>query len=176
MERSAILDWLLAGDPAIRWQALRDLRGAAESTILRERDRVAQEGWGARLLSLQDANGRWGHGIYTPKWISTTYTLLLLRSLGVPPGNRQALRGAELLLESGFADDGGINYWKKSQHRSETCVSGIVLAILCWFGFDDSRVDRLAEHMLEQQMKDGGWNCRATPGYGHATHGSFHTT
>jgi hypothetical protein len=25
-------------------------------------------------------------------------------------------------------------------------------------------------------MADGGWNCRATPGYGGATHGSFHTT
>jgi len=25
-------------------------------------------------------------------------------------------------------------------------------------------------------MPDGGWNCRAMPGYGSATHGSFHTT
>jgi hypothetical protein len=25
-------------------------------------------------------------------------------------------------------------------------------------------------------MEDGGWNCRATPGYGNARHGSFHTT
>jgi hypothetical protein len=25
-------------------------------------------------------------------------------------------------------------------------------------------------------MSDGGWNCRAMPGYGGATHGSFHTT
>src|SRR5207302_6072800 len=27
-----------------------------------------------------------------------------------------------------------------------------------------------------QQMRDGGWNCCATPGGGGATHGSFHTT
>lgn len=25
-------------------------------------------------------------------------------------------------------------------------------------------------------MADGGWNCRAMPSYGGATHGSFHTT
>jgi len=25
-------------------------------------------------------------------------------------------------------------------------------------------------------MADGGWNCRAMPGYGKTTHGSFHTT
>ncbi len=32
----------------------------------------------------------------------------------------------------------------------------MVLAILCWFGLDDPRVDRLAEHMIERQMQDGG--------------------
>jgi hypothetical protein len=41
---------------------------------------------------------------------------------------------------------------------------------------DDPRVDRLAEHVVAQQMADGGWNCRAMPGYRGATHGSFHTT
>jgi len=45
-----------------------------------------------------------------------------------------------------------------------------------WYGVDDPRVDRLAAHVVEQQMADGGWNCRAMPGYGGATHGSFHTT
>jgi hypothetical protein len=52
----------------------------------------------------------------------------------------------------------------------------MTLAVLGWFGLDDPRVDRLAEHVAEQQMPDGGWNCRAMPGYGGASHGSFHTT
>jgi hypothetical protein len=52
----------------------------------------------------------------------------------------------------------------------------MILSLLCWFHFDDRRVDRLAEHVIGQQMADGGWNCRAMPGYGGATHGSFHTT
>jgi hypothetical protein len=30
------IEWLLDGDPAIRWQTLRDLVGAAESTVARE--------------------------------------------------------------------------------------------------------------------------------------------
>jgi hypothetical protein len=51
-----------------------------------------------------------------------------------------------------------------------------VLAVAAWFGMDDPRVDRLAAHVIAWQMPDGGWNCRAMPGYGHATHGSFHTT
>jgi hypothetical protein len=171
-----VLDWLLEGDPAIRWQALRDLKGAAESTVRREQRRVAKEGWGTRLLELQDPDGRWAQGIYTPKWTSTTYTLVLLRSLGLSGGNGQAVRGCRALLDTGFWEDGGINFYPRKYPRSETCVSSMVLAVCSWFHLEDARVDLLADHVIAQQMADGGWNCRAMPGYGGATHGSFHTT
>jgi hypothetical protein len=90
--------WLLAGDPAIRWQVLRDLAEAAERTVERERRKVARDGWGARLLAKQGSSGTWAEGLYSPKWTSTTYTLLLLRDLGLPPGGR------------GLHEDGGINW------------------------------------------------------------------
>ena len=125
------LNWLLAGDPAIRWQVLRTAR---------EQRRIAKEGWGAKLLELQDPDGRWAHGIYNPKWTSTTYTLVLLRSLGLAPGNRQAIRGCRILLDSGFWRDGGINFYPRRYHRSETCTSSMVLAVLSWFGLDDPRL------------------------------------
>jgi hypothetical protein len=176
MAADRVLPWLLEGDPAIRWQALQDLHGAAKRTVRREQGRVATEGWGARLLELQDPDGRWARGIYNPKWTSTTYTMLLLRSFGLAPRHPQALRACQVLLDTGFWQDGGINFYAKQYQSSETCISSMVLAILCWFQFDDPRVDRLAEHVMAQQMADGGWNCRATPGYGGATHGSFHTT
>jgi hypothetical protein len=93
------------------------------------------------------------------------------------PGNlTRALRACAVLLDAGFWRDGGINYYPRWQERSETCISAMILSLLCWFGFDDSRVDQLARHVMDRQMPDGGWNCRAMPGYGSATHGSFHTT
>lgn len=46
--------WLLDGDPAIRWQVQRDLLNAKPTTWQRERNKVAEEGWGARLLARQD--------------------------------------------------------------------------------------------------------------------------
>lgn len=169
--------WLLEGDPAIRWQALRDLHGAAERTVQRERRKVARKGWGARLLARQDPEGTWAGGLssdgglYSPKWISTTYTMLLLRDFGLPAANRQALRACRLLLDGGLQRDGGINYgWRG---RSETCITGMVLSILSHFECDDDRLDGLAGHLLEQQMPDGGWNCRRPYG---ATHASVHTT
>lgn len=176
--------WLLDGDPAIRWQVLQDVVGAAAGPVERERRKVAREGWGARLLARQDPEGTWGRrvrtragglssdgGLYSPKWISTTYTMLLLRDFGLPATNRQARTACPLLLDQGLQRDGGINYgWRG---RSETCITGMVLSILSYFEYDDDRLDTLAEHLLQQQMPDGGWNCQRDHG---ATHASVHTT
>jgi hypothetical protein len=166
-----VIQWLLDGDPAIRWQALRDLVGAAERNVERERRKIERDGWGARLLAKQDPEGTWAAGLYSPKWISTTYTMLMLRDFGLPATNRQARTACALLLEGGIQRDGGINYgWKG---RSETCITGMILSILSYFEYDDDRLDIIANHLLEQQMPDGGWNCQRPYG---ATHASVHTT
>ncbi len=47
-----VREWLLDADPAIRWQALRDLADAPDGVVAAERARHAAEGWGARLLAL----------------------------------------------------------------------------------------------------------------------------
>ncbi|MBN2413722.1 hypothetical protein JXQ31_18730 [candidate division KSB1 bacterium] len=167
-----IRNWLLEGDPAIRWQTLRDLMGTEPETVRNERHKVADRGWGAKLLALQDDSGMWGGGIYSPKWISTTYTMLLLRRLGLEPKHPRALRACQLLLDKGFYRDGGINYFAVLDH-SETCVTGMVLSIVAYFQYEDKRINSLVEHLLSQQMPDGGWNCQSYYG---AVHGSFHTT
>jgi len=176
MSANPLIEWLLEGDPAIRWQAERDLKGAAVRTWRREQRRVGAEGWGARLLELQDPDGRWSGGIYNPKWTSTTYTTALLRSFGLPSRHPNALRACRVLLDTGFWSDHGINFFPRVYPSSETCISSMVLAVCSWFGLDDPRLDQLAAHVIAQQMRDGGWNCRAMPGYHGATHGSFHTT
>lgn len=173
--------WLLRGDPSIRWQTMRDLAGASEAAVERERSRVARAGWGARLLARQDPAGTWAGGaspqagLYSPKWISTTYTMLLLRDFGLPAANRQAHKACTLLLDRGLQPDGGINYgtWAQWTRRGETCVTGMILSILSYFRYEDARLDTVADHLLEQQMPDGGWNCRRPYG---ATHSSVHTT
>lgn len=172
-----LIAWLLEGDPAVRWQVHAYLLGSDARTVAAEQARVATEGWGARLLALQDASGRWSGALYSPKWVSTHYTLLELRRLGLASGHPQAVRAARVLLDAGFLPDHGIDYSATSRpnarRHAETCISGMCLSMCAYFGLEDGRVHLLAEHMLGQQMADGGWNCRSYRG---DTHSSFHTT
>lgn len=171
-DTEAALDWLIAGDPAIRWQVERDLLELPLADWSKTRMRVADEGWGRKILDLQDPGDTWGQGLYTPKWTSTNYTLLLLRRLGLDHNNKQAQAGCRRLLDDAEWDEGGVSYWS-GRMLAERCVNGMVLSVGAYFRIDDPRVDSIAELLINVPMADGGWNCEDYRG---ATHSSFHTT
>lgn len=164
----------MQGDPAIRWQTLRDLLGASKAKYQAQRRKVATEGWGARLLELQDKAGTWGGGIYTPKWTSTTYTLLQLRELGLEQDNAAAQRGTAILLDSMLGPDNTQQFSDRLQ-QLDLCIVGMCLTLAVYFRVDDSRREAIVEHLLDQEMSDGGWNCSVNKTSG-ATHSSFNTT
>jgi len=165
------LGWLLAGDPSVAWQAQRDL--VDDDGWPATRARIAVEGWGRRLLELQDPGGTWANGLYTPKWTSTTYTLLLLRRLGLGPLDSQASAGVRRLLDGATWVDGGVSYGA-GHHRAERCVNGMVLSLAAYFDVEDPRVDGLAAMLIGGRVRDGGWNCRDYQRDTH--HSSFNTT
>jgi hypothetical protein len=162
--KAGIVDWLLDGDPAIRWQVKRDL---LDQKYAADRKQVARQGWGHEILARQCQDGRWTRergpngfrGLYIPKWTSTTYTLILLRRLGIEPSNGQCQRGCRALVEgSQWFDDGSVAPWKTE--RTDICVCGMFLGLLSYFDHGDTSVrDGLVEFLLQQQKRDGGWNC-----------------
>ncbi len=167
------IEWLLDGDPAIRWQVMRDLLDAPPSEYQQTRRSVATRGWGRALLDRQDANGTWAGGLYGPKWTSTTYTLLLLRRFGLAEDHAGARRGVERLWDGARYFDGGLTA-AVTIDLPEACITSMYVALARYFGFDDDRVDQAVDWLVDHQLGDGGWNCD-TPRYGN-THGSFHTT
>jgi len=162
-----VLDWLLASDPAIRWQVMRDLTREPASRVASERAGVAGEGWGARLLALQTEDGQWGGGVYSPKWISTTYTLLLLRHLGVDPDDARVRAAIDLVRDRVVM--GGRNR-PFFDYSTELCITGMALALGSYF-LDDAGSMPQPEVLLGRQKEDGGWNCHVS-----SDRSSFNTT
>jgi hypothetical protein len=175
-----LLNWLLDSDPAIRWQVLRDLVHAPHETVAAERARITTEGWGARLLALQDPDGQWAGGAYLPgkgrrgdedgegqPWISTLPTLQMLREFGIDPESDQIRRTIEGIRENCRWEHAGQAFFSG---EVEPCINGRTVALGVYFGQDmRSLVDRL----VGEQLEDGGWNCETENG---SVRSSFATT
>jgi hypothetical protein len=173
-----VIDWLLEGDPAIRWQVMRDLQDRPRKDWEPERAKVASEGWGAALLAEQAPDGSWGGGLYGPKWTSTFYTLFQLTAFGLPRGNPQASAAATLLFEKGLCADGGLRLWgnhlvrpSRQGRLGEICETGMGLSMLANYLPRPGDAQPVAECLLAAQTPDGGWNCQRS-----SNHGSFHTS
>lgn len=169
----AVIDWLLVGDPAIGWQTMRDLLDQPAGVYEPQRALVSTTGWGRRLLDHQDPTGVWGGGLYGPKWISTTYTLLLLRRCGLDPTDTHAQRGVQLIWDGARYFDGGLTP-ATSIDAPEACATSMYLALANYFEIDHPRIEPALDWLLANQLSDGGWNCRTVRFGDH--HGSFHTS
>ena len=174
-ENAKVIDWLLAGDPAIRWQVLGDLVHAPADEVAAERARVAREGWGARLLALQAPDGLWGGASFSQDYTDTFHTLELLRRLGLDPSSEEARRAVARVQEHVTWGDGQPfdDLWATNrlfEGEVEPCINGNVVATGSYFGVDMTPV---VERLLGEQLDDGGWNCEVENG---ATVSSFGTT
>ena len=167
---SKVLDWLLSGDVAIQYQTRRDLLGDPDPKL---RARIATEGWGRRYLDKRNADGSWGQRFYQPKWTSSHYTLLDLRTLELSPDNPLARASIGRILREEKINDGGIGP-AKSTRASDVCVNGMFLNYACYFGTPEESLCSIVDFILSQRMHDGGFNClRNTTG---ARHSSVHST
>ena len=172
-----LLAWLRDSDPALRWQVERDLAGEPPELWAATRARIASEGFGARLLALQDPDGQWAGGAFFPAgfefdrmetegqpWTATTWTLNSLREWGL---DAAVLSGtAELLAQCRWEYD-DLPYWGG---EVDCCINAWTLANGVWLGAD---VAGIADWFVAHQLPDGGWNCEWVEG---STRSSVHST
>jgi hypothetical protein len=168
-----VIRWLLDSDPSIRWQAMRDLTDASADEVAAERAKVATEGWGARLLAHQGANGQWGGAAWNRGWNSTMHVLMLLRDMGLDPASDQARRAVGLVRDRVTWQGCGPQECDDNPFFAgelEPCINGQVAAVGAYFGQD---MQGIVDRLLGEQLSDGGWNCEAANG---STRSSFNTT
>lgn len=166
-----VIEWLMAGDPVIRWQTMRDLCGYSPKEWEPERHRTIEEGWGVQFLQYLRPDGIWSPG----RWTDTVWTLLTIMDCGLPSGCRPIQNAAERFIERHLTPERAADReWLMT--RMDLCHLGFWLRIGAYFlGSRDPRLSALAQIILDAQMADGGWNCRLR-NYPKTCHGSFHTT
>jgi hypothetical protein len=162
-----VVEWLLEGDPAIRWQTLRDLTDASPAAVGAARARIPYEGLGAAILARQGSDGAW-HRTDVPDWLPTLFTAQLLRATGVDPADRN-VASAIARLEAGFHWHEELGNKPFFDGEVEPCINGGTLALGAYFG---RPTESLARRLLGEQLHDGGWNCEAPK----SSRSSFHTT
>jgi hypothetical protein len=165
MSDASVTRWLLEGDPAIRWQVMRDLSGESASVVATERSRVAREGWGQALLARQAPEGWWAPS--DRGWMISMDALTLLREMGIDPSSDEARRAiARVKAHLMWKSLGNRPYF---DGETEPCINGAILAFGSYFG---ERCDRIVDRLLDEQLADGGWNCEAPS----SVRSSFHST
>jgi hypothetical protein len=161
------VDWLLDSDPAIRWQAMRDLTDASPEAVAAERARVSREGLGAEILACQGPDGPW-HLVGAPDWKPTVYTMQLLRATGVDSDD-PIVDSAVARLAAGFRWHEQLGGKPFFEGETEPCLNGGTLALGAYFGRPS---ESLMRRLVGEQLEDGGWNCDAPK----SSRSSFHST
>ena len=180
LDEREVIDWVADHDPSLRWQVVRDVLGGSESEWGPIRALVETEGFGARLLSLQDADGQWSGGAFFPPgftgrqfqeegqpWSTTTWALTQLREFGLDPTSARARETVRLVGENSRWDHDGQPYWSG---EVEECINGRTVADGAYFGVD---VGPIVSRLVGAVQPDGGWNCERCNG---SSRSSFATT
>ena len=181
MVAEPLIAWLLDSDPALRWQVERDLVGVPPDVWEATRARVATEGFGARLLALQDADGQWAGGAFFPADFDFhgpeaaeggpaldghDLDAELAARVGPRCGVARGHTAERLAANSRWEYD-NLPYWGG---EVDCCINAWTLANGVWLGAD---VEGIVDWFVEHRLADGGWNCEWVEG---STRSSFHST
>lgn len=165
-----VVKWLLNGDVSIQYQTRRDLMSDDDPEL---RARIAEEGWGKQYLDVRNLDGSWGLEFYRPKWTSSHYTLLALKTLALSPRHPLIRESIDKITCEYKAKDGGIGC-SRGAAKSDVCVNGMFLNYANYFGMPESELCSIVDFILTEHMGDGGFNCQSNRSG--ARHSSLHST
>jgi len=163
------IKWLMDGDISVKYFVSKDLLREDKSVYEKYQQEIHKTGWVKRLIDLRDVEAKmWGGGIYGPKWISTTYSMLDIKNFGVDPTLEFYQQSAKLLI-----DELWVNRSPKKEFPLDLCICGMLLNLCCYGKLAHSAINLIVDLLLDYHMEDGAWNCALVH---NPHHSSLHTT
>ncbi len=153
-----VKEWLLNGDESIS--------RLVKVHLLGQKSVYVTSGWIGKYLQKYDpVHKQWayfqrsttnvfGGGIYSPKWISTFYTLRELTILEIDPKNQTFQEGMNTLHDY---------FWNDSVYKvKDICVVGMLLVMAIYASWPQKDINDITNYLLNNQLIDGGFNCEST--------------
>jgi len=155
-----LLNYLMDSDPAIQSlvsQKLLNKETKAKNSKIIE----------VYLSHFDPITQKFGNGIYSPKWISTFYTLRDLTQFNIDYREPIFQKSIDTLLH---------HMWDKDTFiEDDICVVAMLVSLTTYARRDTKIIDSMMDYLIQTHQKDdGGWNCACTR---HDTHkSSINTT
>jgi len=155
----SVIDWLLEGDPAIRWQVLRDLTGASPARW-RLREPCGARGLGRAPPRARGSRRPLGGAAPASRRLTPVVNpgspgrprctrCRTLQLLGLDPASESARRAIALVAENGRWEHAGQRYF---DGEVEPCINGRTVETGAYFGVD---VAAIVERILAGRLDDG---------------------
>ncbi|MBI5668713.1 MAG: hypothetical protein HZC41_11960 [Chloroflexi bacterium] len=157
-----LTDWLLAAPtPSIRYLTLRHLldRPETDAEVQAARREIMSVGPVPVILAKQTDTGQWAdeHSYYTPKYVSTHWSLLLLAELHSEADDPCFRRGVEFMLDKTLA---ALTRATGENKTDLACFWSNLLRYAVYTGYaDDPRTQAVTRYLLRSLQQDDVCRC-----------------
>lgn len=164
--KSMPVDWLLDGEPFVKYRTLIDLLDEPEKgkEVAKNKRLICNHGSIKQIFDRQNKDGYWGtpKDIYTwwPKKDTTFWVLGILADFGLKRDNENIARACEYVFSTQLAE-GGFG-WAPPPTAGD-CFTGILTESLAKCGYvSDPRLEKSYQWLAGRQRLDGGFWCKNT--------------
>lgn len=161
MDEKVFVRWLLeTSAPSIRYRTLRDLLGrpADDPAVMDARQAIMDGGIVPAIYARQTETGQWAdeQSYYTPKFVSTHWSMMLLEELAVDETDPHFRRGVEFMLQATAAE---MRRQLAQDGHGFSCFWGNMLRYAAYAGYgDDERAQAVARYAVHD-IRDGHCTC-----------------
>ncbi len=160
------INWLLGGEPFVKYRTLIDLLGREreDKEVVATEKLVYKYKLVKRIFDKQNKDGYWGtpKDIYTwwPKKDTTFWLLSLLADFGFRKENRKIAHACEYVFSTQLSCGG---FGCAPPPKPYDCFTGILTESLAKSGYTaDPRLKKAYEWLVQRKRLDGGFWCKNT--------------
>lgn len=159
-------DWLLSGEPFVKYRILKDIFNRAErdKEIVVTKESIPKQRLISQIFDKQNEDGYWGtpKDIYTwwPKKHTTFWLLGVLADFGFTKVNKKIARACEYVLDTQLSNGA---FGCAPPPKPYDCFTGILTESFAKLGYThDPRLQQAYNWLLHRQRLDSGFWCKDT--------------